>query len=190
MRKWMSNVSIGVLVLVMFAISLVATDWEHSFFNKEDVRTGQNEKRIEVLEEYVSKIGKVVGNLIKEEDKRKESLSKENSFVSECFELTFYCDSKPGITRSGCPVRTGSVASDPNVIPMGTRIRFIGFPSPIPERGMVDDTGGKVKGNILDVFLWRYEDCVQLGRIQCKASWRKDAIGRYLLIEKTKQKGD
>lgn len=100
------------------------------------------------------------------------------------FEVTFYCDR--GFTRSGCMTRTGSVAIDPAVVPMGTRIRTRGFNQAVPEWLMADDTGGAVKGNVIDIFLWSEVVCYQYGRQKGRAVWRQDKLGKYLLIERIK----
>src|SRR5215813_8969886 len=62
---------------------------------------------------------------------------------------TAYCQS--GRTKSGEPVRTGIVAADPRVLPIGTRLEIVGGPS----SGIytVMDTGAAVKGRRIDIFI-------------------------------------
>jgi 3D (Asp-Asp-Asp) domain-containing protein/peptidoglycan hydrolase CwlO-like protein len=60
--------------------------------------------------------------------------------------VTAYC--LPGTTASGAPVGRGVIAVDPRVIPLGTRIRVPGYGD-----GIAADTGGAVKGNVIDVWL-------------------------------------
>jgi 3D (Asp-Asp-Asp) domain-containing protein len=50
------------------------------------------------------------------------------------------------------------VAVDPRVIPLGTKIHIEG----VGER-IAEDTGGKVKGRILDLFLPSVQACRQFG---------------------------
>ncbi len=58
---------------------------------------------------------------------------------------TAYCLS--GHTYSGTPVSPGTVAVDPRIIPLGSRLRIPGY-----GRGIALDTGSAVKG--LHVDLW------------------------------------
>ncbi|WP_291743032.1 3D domain-containing protein [Clostridium sp.] len=71
-----------------------------------------------------------------------------------------------GITASGLkPVRNpngvSTIAVDPKVIPLGTKVYVSGYGVAIAA-----DTGGAIKGNIIDVFLNSYAECVSWGRRQ------------------------
>ena len=68
-----------------------------------------------------------------------------------------------GITKSGEPTRPGIVAADPNVLPIGTMIRVTNAG---PHSGVytVKDTGGKVKGRHIDIFLPGWTRAKQFGR--------------------------
>ena len=63
------------------------------------------------------------------------------------------------------PVRNpnglSTIAVDPNVIPLGTKVYVSGYGLAIAA-----DTGGAIKGNIIDVFLNSYEECYSWGRRQ------------------------
>lgn len=70
------------------------------------------------------------------------------------------------ITASGLkPVRNpngiSTIAVDPNVIPLGTKVYVSGYGLAIAA-----DTGGAIKGNIIDVFLNTREECMSWGRRQ------------------------
>ena len=70
------------------------------------------------------------------------------------------------ITASGLkPVRNpngvSTIAVDPNVIPLGTKVYVSGYGVAIAA-----DTGGAIKGNIIDVFLNTHEECMSWGRRQ------------------------
>ena len=54
-----------------------------------------------------------------------------------------------------------TIAVDPNVIPLGTKVYVSGYGLAIAA-----DTGGAIKGNIIDVFLNSYEECYSWGRRQ------------------------
>lgn len=58
-----------------------------------------------------------------------------------------------------------AVAVDPNVIPLGTRLYVEGYGEAI-----ASDTGGAIKGNIVDVHFSTYEQCIQWGRRQVKVT--------------------
>lgn len=94
--------------------------------------------------------------------------------------VTFYCDI--GVTRSGTPTRYGSVAVDPEFVPIGTRLKFIGFPAEVPQWGMADDTGGMIKQHDLDIWLPVSVDCFEFGIIRAKLEWRKDRLGDYIAV--------
>ena len=51
-----------------------------------------------------------------------------------------------GTTATGTTVRKGTVAVDPRVIPLGTRMNIPGDGD-----GVAEDTGGASKGNIIDL---------------------------------------
>lgn len=62
---------------------------------------------------------------------------------------TAYCDH--GTTKSGTRTRTGIVAADPLVLPVGTVLRILDG----PHSGVytVMDTGSAVKGRRIDIFM-------------------------------------
>ncbi len=76
------------------------------------------------------------------------------------FEATAYCDE--GITKSGIPVAPGIVAADPKVLPLGSLIRL----ENTEYRGIyrVLDTGGLVKGKIIDIYIPSLERAIEFGR--------------------------
>jgi 3D (Asp-Asp-Asp) domain-containing protein len=80
------------------------------------------------------------------------------------FHATAYC--LKGRTASGENVRPGIVAADPKVLPLGTIVhiragRYTGTYT-------VLDTGGRIKGRILDVYVPTYREAVAFGRRQVK----------------------
>ncbi len=62
---------------------------------------------------------------------------------------TAYCDH--GTTQSGTKTRTGIVAADPKVLPVGTVLEILDG----PHAGIytVMDTGSAVKGRRIDIFM-------------------------------------
>lgn len=63
-----------------------------------------------------------------------------------------------GITFTGTPVRVGTIAVDPNVIPLGSRL-FV----PRYGWGIAEDVGGAIKGQRIDVFFWTVEEALDWG---------------------------
>lgn len=80
----------------------------------------------------------------------------------ETFQATAYVDR--GLTKMGTKARSGVVAVDPNVIPLGTLLKIESeFPG-IDGYYRAEDTGGKVKGKIIDIWLEDYTTAVEFGR--------------------------
>lgn len=74
----------------------------------------------------------------------------------------FECDSDPMTTASGKRVYVGGIAADLRVLPFGSICIIPGYNSGEP--CTVIDTGGAIKGNKLDVFLWSAHEAVHFGR--------------------------
>ena len=73
------------------------------------------------------------------------------------------CGGNP-TTASGDPVAPGvTVAADPDVMPLGTRIYIDG----IGER-VVQDTGGAIKGRKIDLAVESHQEAVEFGRKTAK----------------------
>lgn len=99
----------------------------------------------------------------------------EKSFVATAYDLSYECCGKYpshpeyGITKIGVKaVRGKTVAVDPTVIPLGSQI-YIEFPKEYLHFNgwySADDTGSRVKGNIIDVFLGEsaYDEALKFGR--------------------------
>lgn len=80
------------------------------------------------------------------------------------YKLTAYCacakccGKTDGITASGAKAVEGvTVAADPKVIPMGTEIIIDGH------EYIVQDTGGAIKGNRIDVYFDSHQDALEFG---------------------------
>ncbi len=76
---------------------------------------------------------------------------------------TAYCQGCSGITATGINLRNNPhakvIAVDPNVIPLGSRVWVEGYGEAI-----AGDTGGAIKGNIIDVHVPTKDDAYQWGR--------------------------
>ncbi len=75
--------------------------------------------------------------------------------------LTAYC--LKGLTRRSRYVRQGIVASDPRIFPLARYLEiYVG--KKYLGRFLIDDTGGKIKGNILDIWTPTCAEARQFGR--------------------------
>jgi 3D (Asp-Asp-Asp) domain-containing protein len=70
---------------------------------------------------------------------------------------TAYC--LRGFTSRGTSVSYGTVAVDPRIIPMGSKVYIPGY-----GWGRALDVGGGVRGNTIDVWLPTVGQCMQWGR--------------------------
>lgn len=75
----------------------------------------------------------------------------------EVFQATAYTGG--GRTASGTRARVGEIAVDPRVIPLGTTVYVEGF-GPL----RAEDTGGAIKGNIIDIYMSSNAACRSWGR--------------------------
>lgn len=80
------------------------------------------------------------------------------------FQATAYA--LKGRTRSGAYVRRGVIAADPRVLPLGSVVqiragKYTGVYT-------VHDTGGRIKGNIIDVWMPSNKEARQFGRRKIK----------------------
>ena len=77
-------------------------------------------------------------------------------------QVTAYCDQ--GETASGVQTRRGIVAADPDVLPLGSRIRVEGLAARLNGTYDVEDTGRAVKGRIIDIFMRDCDAAKKFGR--------------------------
>ena len=64
-------------------------------------------------------------------------------------------------TATGTWPSRGTIAVDSEVIPLGTRLHIEGY-----GEGIAEDTGGLIKGDIIDVYMESEDECWQWGRRQ------------------------
>ena len=80
------------------------------------------------------------------------------------FSATAYC--KGTTTASGVGVRTGIAASDPGILPVGSVISITTDETKYNGVYTIMDTGPKVQGRILDVYMWSCNEALAFGRKQ------------------------
>ena len=70
-------------------------------------------------------------------------------------------------TATGTNPRFGTVAVDPSVIPLGSRMSIDRFPG---STFTAEDTGGGVHGAHVDVLLPTYQEAIQFGVRDCRVT--------------------
>ena len=78
------------------------------------------------------------------------------------FTATAYC--KGTTTASGVNVRSGIAAADPDLLPVGSVVRVEGLDEQYNGVYTIMDTGPKVHGRHLDIYIWNCNEALQLGR--------------------------
>jgi 3D (Asp-Asp-Asp) domain-containing protein len=76
------------------------------------------------------------------------------------FEATAYCYTGNRTATGTWPSR-GTIAVDPEVIPLGSKLYVEGY-----GEGIAEDTGGAIKGEILDLYMESESECWDWGRRQ------------------------
>lgn len=76
------------------------------------------------------------------------------------FQATAYC--LKGRTASGQHVRPGVIAADPKLLPLGTVVHLRA--GSYTGTYTVLDTGGRIRGRMIDVYVPTYREAMQFGR--------------------------
>ena len=78
------------------------------------------------------------------------------------FTATAYC--KGTTTASGVNVRTGIAAADPDLLPVGSVIQVDRLGERYNGIYTIMDTGPKVQGRHIDIYMWSCHEALDLGR--------------------------
>jgi 3D (Asp-Asp-Asp) domain-containing protein len=78
------------------------------------------------------------------------------------FSATGYC--KGTTTASGVNVRSGIAAADPDLLPVGSVIQIDGAGTRYDGVYTVMDTGPKVQGRHVDLYMWSCHEALRFGR--------------------------
>jgi len=78
------------------------------------------------------------------------------------FTATAYC--KGTTTASGVRVRSGIAAADPDLLPVGSVIRVEQLPEKYNGIYTIMDTGPKVQGRKIDIYMWSCHEALDFGR--------------------------
>lgn len=88
----------------------------------------------------------------------KETVSRAKKPVILTMEATAYTHTG-NMTKTETWPKVGTVAVDPNVIPLGTKLYVEGYGPAVAE-----DTGGVIKGMKIDLFMETRLECMKWGR--------------------------
>lgn len=100
------------------------------------------------------------------------------------FQATAYC--LKGRTASGQHVRPGVIAADPKVLPLGTVVHLRA--GSYSGTYTVLDTGGRIRGRMIDVYVPTYREARQFGRrpvklrVLARAKKARDKTGKTLAV--------
>ena len=84
------------------------------------------------------------------------------------FNATAYC--KGQTTASGVKVRSGIAAADPVLLPVGSVLNIAAGDSRYNGVYTVMDTGPKVQGRLLDLYMWSCHEALKFGRRQVQVT--------------------
>ncbi len=123
-----------------------------------------NRKKTKTLTAYSGTAENITNNtseISADTPENKAVKSKSNSISkSASYKATAYC--LKGRTASGSGVRRGIVAADPRVLPLGTRIQITA--GSYSGTYTVTDTGGAIRGRILDLWVPNCSEAIRFGR--------------------------
>lgn len=152
----MKNVAKGALFVCTIMIGLVLIEStitaksSQAKYSKGNIQTGNLETQY--YKQTIQEVGKKVVNTQKVEaipiDVNVDS-GEAGAEAGKRFRATAYC--LRGRTATGSKVRRGIVAADPRILGLGTRIHMTG--GSYTGHYLVADTGGKIKGRVLDIWV-------------------------------------
>ena len=156
----------------------VVEEDENLDINNEDIRQAGEAGQKEITYKVVKKDGKEVSREVVQSKVVKEPVNEiiaqgtRRVFASRDGNMEYkdliYCESTAyagdGITATGTvpsynPGGISTIAVDPRVIPLGSLVYVEGY-----GKAIASDTGGLIKGNIIDVFLNSELECRSWGR--------------------------
>lgn len=78
------------------------------------------------------------------------------------YKATAYC--RGNTTAAGTAARRGVAAADPDLLPVGSVVRVDAIEQQYSGIYTVMDTGPKVNGRHLDIYIWNCDEAVRFGR--------------------------
>ncbi|SEI00406.1 3D (Asp-Asp-Asp) domain-containing protein [Halobacillus karajensis] len=89
----------------------------------------------------------------------------ERTVAVEATAYTAWCEGCSGVTYTGIDLRAHPdqkvIAVDPNIIPLGSKVRVPGYGIAV-----AGDIGGDIEGHRIDIFIAQQEDALDYGRQQ------------------------
>jgi 3D (Asp-Asp-Asp) domain-containing protein len=167
----MRNLAKGSVLLTLLALSVVffysQTPVGAAFFSQDSVNAAQLTSFNLQSESKQTVAGSVKADeaLIEsaesvDSEEPEDADNEKSAAAGMAFSATCYC--LKGKTASGAMVRRGIVAADPRILPLGTRISISG--SSHSGTYLVADTGGVIKGRILDIWVPSCAEAIRHGR--------------------------
>jgi 3D (Asp-Asp-Asp) domain-containing protein len=162
----MKNLARGSVVLSVLAlvISLLYAQQnvEAALFQANDSQKEnliEENKEINNFENLIDNTETATANSIDDKLVKKTAIAERRS-TARSFRATAYC--LKGRTASGGGVRRGIVAADPRVLPLGTRVLVSA--GNYSGTYTVTDTGGAIRGRILDIWVPSCAEANRFGR--------------------------
>jgi 3D (Asp-Asp-Asp) domain-containing protein len=171
-KLFMKNLAKGGVLITLLALSVVffysQTHVGAAFFSQENVNVLQQagfvqqddkkEVRPRVIKTEETPVEPAIEGVEPEGIEGLEGEAAASKAMS--FSATCYC--LKGRTATGAGVRRGIVAADPRILPLGTRISISG--SSHSGTYLVADTGGVIKGRIIDIWVPSCAEAIRFGR--------------------------
>jgi len=158
MRKYI------IFILMLILIVGIGVFQAQSQINKQNKNIKTLDKTIDICDNKIGKEIQLESELKTElvnSDDKDIKLVKNNYIVMQATAYTKSIEegTHRGITRSGSQVSRGTVAVDPRVIPLGTKLYIEDY-----GHAVALDTGGAIKENRIDLYMDSREECFEFGR--------------------------
>ena len=140
------NILFWVLISVLIFLSVIVVLTQNDYLDSFLVKT-ETEIVIEKEPVYITEV--------KEFEKKTEWFY----FVATGYSANDPLQGTNNITATGKEIKKGMIAVDPKIIPLGTQIEIkdMGF-------FIAEDTGGKIRGNRIDIYFETKEEAKSFGR--------------------------
>lgn len=151
--------SLLLLPMVIFGLTLpVAADEVDKPAQNIETKSLSLDKKTKDLERFPDKEKKAVTASAKKADVKR-------TVAVEATAYTAFCEGCSGVTYTGIDLRANPdqkvIAVDPNVIPLGSKVRVPGYGVAV-----AGDIGGDIEGHRIDLFMAQENDAFDYGRRQ------------------------